>query len=256
MFFGPDVTWLYADAVFHRPLEGFVQGDATFQLKGGWELNGHTEWAFVNWQDSSFAGYTSGGAGGEAYLPPDDFRGVTWRAKATTPTWQQLGADVQYQRGRVPIFEEGATGPAWQVTGEVNLRPASTVRVAATGTLFRLNRLDGSEFARSTIPRLQVEFQPNRALFFRAIGEYRSESRAQLVDPVTGAPLYVGGEPQLATEFNGLRVDFLASYEPTPGTVAFVGYGSSMETDERVQLVPLEPGQRRLLRQAGVPDRQ
>ena len=123
------------------------------------------------------------------------------------------------------------TGAGWQVTGEVSLRPATTVRVAATGTVFRLDRLDGSEFARSTIPRLQVEFQPNRALFFRAIGEYRSERRAQLVDPATGAPLYQNGVSLPATEFDGLRVDFLASYEPTPGTVAFLGYGSSMETD-------------------------
>src|SRR6476469_2752102 len=69
VFFGPDVTWLYADAPFHSPLEGFVQGDATFHLKGGWELNGHAEWAFVNWQDSSFTGYTVG-SGGIAYLPP------------------------------------------------------------------------------------------------------------------------------------------------------------------------------------------
>jgi hypothetical protein len=53
-----------------------------------------------------------------------------------------------------------------------------------------------------------------------------------LVDPVTGAPLYLDGEPAVGTEFNGLRMDFLASYEPTPGTVAFFGYGSSMETDE------------------------
>jgi hypothetical protein len=41
----------------------------------------------------------------------------------------------------------------------------------------------------------------------------------------------VDGAPQPETDFNGLRVDLLASYEPTPGTVAFFGYGSSLETD-------------------------
>jgi len=54
---------------------------------------------------------------------------------------------------------------------------------------------------------------------------------AALADPATGAPLFVGGAAQLASEFNGLRVDLLASLEPTPGTVAFLGYGSSLETD-------------------------
>src|SRR5262249_3139564 len=89
---------------------------------------------------------------------------------------------------------------------------------------------DGSEFARSIIPRLKVEYQPNRALFFRVIGEYRSERRATLLD-ASGDSLFVAGSSQPATDYNGLRLDLLASFEPTPGTVAFFGYGSSMQTD-------------------------
>jgi hypothetical protein len=100
-----------------------------------------------------------------------------------------------------------------------------------SGTIFRLDRLDGTEFARSTIPRLKLEYQPTRALFFRAIGEYRSERRSALVEPGTGNPLFIDGVAQPVTEFNGFRVDLLASLEPTPGTVAFVGYGSSLESD-------------------------
>jgi hypothetical protein len=149
----------------------------------------------------------------------------------TTPTWRQLGANVTYRRGRAAIFEEGTTGRAWLLTGAVDLRPASTVRLALTGRVFRLYRLDGTEFARATIPRLKVEYQPRRELFFRVIGEYRSERTAGLVDPGSGAPLLVAGRPRPRTEFNGLRLDLLASFEPNPGTVAFLGYGSSLETD-------------------------
>ena len=231
IFFGPERTWAYHRFGFRPGLEGREQFDATFQLRGGWELNGHFERVFVNFEDDMFAGYTIGSSVGPAYRPADDFSGFTWQTKVTTPTWQQLGAEVSYQRGRAAIFQEGATGTGWQLTGELNLRPTSTVRVAATGTVFRLARLDGSEFARSTIPRLKLEYQPNRALFFRVIGEYRSERRAALLDPSTGDSLFVGGGPQPATEYNGLRVDLLASFEPTPGTVAFLGYGSSMESD-------------------------
>jgi uncharacterized protein DUF5916 len=231
VFFGPERTWLYDHFGFKPGLEGDEQVDATFQLRGGWELNGHLERDFVSFQDSSFAGYTIGSATGPAYLPPDDFSGFTGQAKVTTPTWRQLGATVSYGRGRAAIFQEGATGTGWQLTGSVDLRPAPTVRVTALATLFRLFRLDGSEFARSTIPRLKLEYQPNRALFFRVIGEYRSERRAALVDPSTGGPLFIGGAAQPATEFNGFRLDLLGSFEPTPGTVAFLGYGSSLESD-------------------------
>ncbi len=114
------------------------------------------------------------------------------------------------------------------------------MRVTATGTAFRLFHLDGREFARSIIPRLKLEYQPNRALFFRVIGEYRSERRAALLDPATGDSLLVSGEPQPATDFNGLRLDLLASFEPTPGTVAFLGYGSSLETDRAFNWSRLE----------------
>jgi hypothetical protein len=231
IFFGPERTWLYGDFGFKEGLEGFEQFDATFQLRGGWELNGHLERDFVNFQDSSFAGYTLGGPAGTAYLPPDDFSGVNWKVRATTPTWRRLGAELSYQRGRTPIFQEAATGTARLLTGRLELRPAPTVRIAATGTALHLFRLDGSEFARSLIPRLQAEYQPNRALFFRAIGEYRSERRTALRAAESGEPLFIDGEAQPAARTNGLRVDLLASFEPTPGTVAFLGYGSSLETD-------------------------
>ncbi|HVD33973.1 MAG TPA: DUF5916 domain-containing protein [Gemmatimonadales bacterium] len=231
VFFGPERTWLYDHFGFKPGLEGREQVDATFQLRGGWELNGHGERNFVNFQDSTFAGYTIGSAAGPAYRPVDDFSGFTGTVKVTTPTWRQLGATVSYGRGRAAIFQEGTTGRGWQLVGGVDLRPTSTVRITALGTLFRLFRVDGSEFARSTIPRLKLEYQPNRALFFRAIGEYRSERRAALLDPATGDSLFVGGTAQPATEFNGFRLDLLASFEPTPGTVAFLGYGSSLESD-------------------------
>jgi hypothetical protein len=240
VFFGPDRTWDYAGFGIRPGIEGFDQLDATFQLRGGWELNGHLQRDFVDFQDSTYSDYTSGAADGPAYLPPDDFNGFTWSGKVTTPTWRKLGAFVQYRMGRTPIFQEGTTGDSWLLTGEVDLRPVPTVRLAFTASVFRLDRLDGSEFARSTIPRLKVEYQPTRALFFRAIGEYRSESTAALIDPVTGAPLFIGGVAQSATEYNGLRADLLVSYEPTPGTVAFLGYGSTMETEDEFDWAGLE----------------
>ena len=51
VFFGPERTWLYDHFGFKPGLEGDEQVDATFQLRGGWELNGHVERDFVNFQD-------------------------------------------------------------------------------------------------------------------------------------------------------------------------------------------------------------
>ena len=75
-----------------------------------------------------------------------------------------------------------------------------------------------------------------RPLFIRLIGEYnsnqvdalRDDSRtggAILVrDPVTGA--FTRTAPSASNSF---RMDWLLSYRPTPGTVVFAGYGSSLD---------------------------
>ena len=91
---------------------------------------------------------------------------------------------------------------------------------------------DGSEFARTIIPRLKVEYQPTRALFFRVIGEWLDERQDILRDARTGAPLFFEGEPIPAVSTKSLRADWLISYEPTPGTVAFLGYGSTHESPD------------------------
>ena len=48
--------------------------------------------------------------------------------------------------------------------------------------------------------------------------------------------LRAGGAPLLAEMSNGLRIDALFSYEPTPGTVVFFGYGNSMNTERQLSL--------------------
>jgi hypothetical protein len=96
-------------------------------------------------------------------------------------------------------------------------------------------RSDGTSVGSRRIPRLKVEYQLSRAIFFRAVGEYdasrgdalRDDSRTDLPivirDSATGA--YVPAGP---SERNRFRLDWLFSYQPTPGTVVFAGYGSTL----------------------------
>ena len=69
-------------------------------------------------------------------------------------------------------------------------------------TLSQIHRdYDGPGFARTVIPRLKVEYQPTRAHFIGVVSQYQAQ-----------------------------RTDWLVSYEPTPGTVAFFGYGDTRDT--------------------------
>jgi hypothetical protein len=112
----------------------------------------------------------------------------------------------------------------------------------AAADVFAERGYDGTRVADGRIPRLKVEYQVSRAVFVRAIGEYnaqrqdalRDDSRTNLpiviLDPATG--FYA---PQPALERNRFRVDALFSYQPTPGTVLFLGYGSQAAGDPNPQ---------------------
>ena len=87
---------------------------------------------------------------------------------------------------------------------------------------------DGSWFSTANIPRLKVEYQLTRDIFFRYVGQYFAQVRDTLRDPRTGDQLIVDSIPQGRSTNTEFRNDFLFSYKPTPGTVLFFGYGSSL----------------------------
>ena len=64
------------------------------------------------------------------------------------------------------------------------------------------------------------------------VGDYLSECTSALIDPATGLPILFGGVPIGPESDNGFRLDLLGSFEPSPGTVAFLGYGSSMVSNK------------------------
>jgi hypothetical protein len=229
VFFGPTRIWRYAD--FGRgPVEGSEFVNGTLRMRGEWEASARIGRDFVELDPQSYAGYRVG-AGDEllAYTPLDGVSGPSFELSGRTPVYQQFNASAAVGAGRVAIFDEGGAGDARAATASLQARPHQTVRLAVSTTYRRIDRVsDGSEFARTVLPRLRLEYQPTRAFFVRAIGEYASERRAALLDARTGAPLVIDGLLVPARSTDGLRLDLLASYQPTPGTVAFLGYGVSL----------------------------
>lgn len=223
-------------------IEGGENVDLSLRLRGGWNLGLELARSFVELDRSDYAGYETQTTSGLApYAPLDRVSGPALAFEINTPTYRRFDASLGVERGRVAIFPEGSEGIAYAIDGSVALRPAPWARIETSTAFERIDReRDGSEFARTVIPRVKVEIQPTRAFFFRTIAEYRAERRAALEDARTGAPLYVGGELAGPQNLHGLRVDLLASYEPTPGTAVYLGYGSSMERSPLVSPRELE----------------
>ena len=238
-FFGPSVVWVHDAFDAADPLETTANINTTFRFRGGWSTGFEVAHNGVDLPSSDYAQYTvDDGIGGEtSYLPLLSVKGMSLSVNASTPTFQRFDANVRGSYGRTAIFQEGGVGHAANVSAGVALRPTTSMRVGLSSSFRSIARArDDSEFAREIIPRLQAEYQPTRALFFRAITQVRSERQAALLDARTGAPLLIDGTPVPGRAANELELELLLSYEPTPGTVAYFGYGSS-HADPRCSVI-------------------
>jgi len=240
VFFGP--TWVYSYQGFGNdsPIEGTQDATFQFTLRGGWELSAKPARAFVSFNPDLYDVLET--APGVAFVPPSGLDNLyTGKFSATTPTYRLFNASATFEAGHVPLFAEASEGQGASLSGSVNFRPSKTLRFEGRVAYTTLNRAsDGSEFATSVIPRFKVEYQPSVPLFFRVITEYQSTRRSELRDPVTGQVLLIGGTASSPLDNQGLRLDVLASYEPSPGTVAFLGYGSASTTTSAWDFATLE----------------
>ncbi|MEA3246619.1 MAG: hypothetical protein U9Q74_10745, partial [Gemmatimonadota bacterium] len=115
-----------------------------------------------------------------------------------------------------------------------DIRPTDQLRISQTFVMSDyLRRTDGSRVGRQMLPRTKLEYQVNRALFVRVIGEYSTNYTDALRDETrTQGPLLVYAKGKwvktVRSTANRVRGDFLLSYRPTPGTVFYAGYDAQM----------------------------
>jgi hypothetical protein len=229
IYVNPSRVWNYSGFGDASAIEGNDALSFNFGLRGGWRVETRGDRTFFHPDAADYAGLQVGTVfNPRPYTPLEEISGNGLRLQVSTPTFQRFNATLVLAGGSGAIFEEGAEGQGFQASGSLSVRPSAQIRLTATTAYAQLDRSrDDSEFARSLIPRIKAEYQATRHLFLRGILEHRSERRAALVAARTGEPLLLNGVPVAAERDNGLRVDALISYEPTPGTVAYFGYGSS-----------------------------
>jgi hypothetical protein len=155
-----------------------------------------------------------------------------------TPQFEHIAAEAQLVGGRDDNFDEWSSAWILFTNVSVDWRPTDKVRVNARYLEQRYHRYsDGSLVRLQWVPRLKLEYQVLRPLFVRIVGEYnglrrdalRDDSRTD--DPIlirTASGAFVRAA---ALERGGVRADWLVSYQPSPGTVLFAGYGSTLRSD-------------------------
>jgi hypothetical protein len=165
--------------------------------------------------------------------------------RVTTPQYALVSARVSTILGRDVDFFETGTAQRTDFSADADWRLSDQLRLT-TSYLYShyARRRDGTTLSRANVPRLKVEYQLTRALFVRFVGQYDNRYRDALRDPRTDYPLGVVQNgvvvPRAAVTTRDIRVDWLLSYVPTPGTVVFAGYGASLYEPEAFRFREME----------------
>ncbi len=233
-FMGVSRIWAY-DAPGDGTIEGSESIFPSATLRGGWQLGGSVTRSYFSYDPTFYGNFTVVRASGDtaAFAVPGREAGqVGWSARVTTPTYRFFTATASVSGGKTPIFREAAPGRNERFDLTLDLRPTASLRGAFQFTRLVINRVrDGSRYSNETIPRLKVEYQLNRAVFVRFIGQYSAIERTAAVDRI-GQLILADGVRDTGDRRNQFRMDWLFSYRPTPGTLFYLGYGSTMvETD-------------------------
>jgi hypothetical protein len=246
VFISTNALWRYEDFFSGKSvLENKASASNQFLLHGGWSLNLNPTLASFAFDPSQYAGLVTvapPGSGSSPYLPFVPSPRITTFVIGTsvnTPIYQDFDASVSATAGNDVDFSETSRVRRFDASANANWRPTDKLRVNASYVSSMLTRrADDRITTYIRIPRLKVEYQLARPVFVRFVGQYTATTTGDTLerDPRTGLPLLTIGslgptnvERLPSTAF---RVDWLFSYRPTPGTVFFAGYGSSLTEDD------------------------
>lgn len=230
-------TWRHDDFFAGRPvLEQSLGATDQLTLRGGWSVSVNPTVAAIAFDSAAYAGVRRTDANGAAlpFVPAGRTRTAIVAVSAATPQLRRLSASVGGTFGNDVDFFEASPVRRADVNASLDLRPTERLRVSATYVSSRFTRrADGVHTLTTQIPRLKVEYQLSRPVFLRVVSQYASSAREPLRDPATGRLLLVRAidgsfQPSARSRSNALRADLLFSYQPSPGTVFFAGYGSSL----------------------------
>jgi len=246
-------TWQFRDFTGGREaLEKKAHLNSNFHLKGGWQFGASVLVEEFRYDESLFRGYQiERNLGGVLDTIP--FTGtprlpnLDWVLSLNTPQWKHWSLGAFYIWGKDENFFEWSSANIGFVTLSANWRPTDRIRVDADyNWQYYHRRTDGSTVGQGRIPRVKVEYQLSRSMFLRVVGQYTALEQDSLRDDSrTNDPLLVpgpGGTLVRAAAFsdNQLQLEWLFSYLPTPGTVIYLGYGSTLREQESFRFSRLD----------------
>ena len=239
---GYDALWLYDKFFDGRAVqETKVQLETVTNIRGGWVVSVtpvRETWRFDERKYTTYATLRERAPGSGtfdtlAFVPSGVTPTLVALVRVNTPQYRLWSGKFSAFVGRDVDFFETAPAHRADYSADVDFRPSAQLRLTTSYVYSHYTRWrDGTTLSCANVPRLKAEYQLTRALFLRVVGQYDSRRRDALRDATTDRPIVIesDGAPALATATatRDLRMDWLVSYVPSPGTVFFAGYGSSL----------------------------
>ena len=223
-----------------------VNTSTSATLKGGWHVTAYTWTETFKYPYQLYTNYfvqRRNAAGTPIdtvpYVGTDRLTNIGLDTRISTPQWKQFSASGNLTAGQDDNFDEWSSAWIMYSTAELNWQPTDKIRTNGRWLEQRVYRKsDGSLVRLRSIPRVKVEYQVSRPIFVRFVGQYdglkvdklRDDSRTD--DPILIRTSSGAFRTSTPVDRGGLRVDWLFSYQPNPGTVFFMGYGASMGSEE------------------------
>jgi len=235
-------TWRYDDFVNGRASQDRkLHLNSDFDFRGGWRFGQSIYIESFGFDEEFYADYRllrEGPAGPEIlpFVGTPRLQNLDFALSATTPRLKGISFNAFAIWGKDENFFEWAPADILLLEADVEWRPTERLRVDAIyQEQAYWRRTEGSTVGRRRIPRVKVEYQVTRPIFVRVVSQYDGELQDDLRDDSrTDLPIVIWDaasgtyEPALGFSRNSLRTDVLFSYQPTPGTVVFVGYGNTV----------------------------
>jgi hypothetical protein len=239
-----DGTWQYDRFVNGEGIEDQkLHFNTNTTLRGGWKVGASILVESFGYPDDVYSDYAlelprSDGTGADTvpFTGTPTIPNLDYVLSLDTPEFSHFSGNVFVVWGRDENFFEWASADIMLVNLTLGWRPTDKLRMEGIYQLQSvMRRTDGRTVNVQRSPRVKLEYQLSRPIFLRLVGEYTTERQAALRDDTrTDAPIlifdraadaYVRANPFGRRSFRG---DFLFSYQPTPGTVLFAGYGSTL----------------------------
>lgn len=240
-----DGQWVYDDLMAGRPSQDRkLHFNQNLTLNGGWRVGGSVLVESFGYDETLYRDYVVARPAGdgstrfEPYVGTSRLPNLDYVISADTPTRRGFNGSLFLLWGRDENFFEWSSADIVFLNASGTWRPTEQLRLEGRYQLQSYQRRsDGSYAGIRRIPRLRVEYQVTRPIFVRLIAEQDGNFQDTLRDDSrTNLPVFIrtatGYAPALRTSSRRLRLDWLFSYQPTPGTVFFAGYGSSLRLDD------------------------